>query len=467
MSDSLSRAELNRRKLAHAQVSPRGALEHLSQRELTLLESRGAGGLHPLFRKCALAVLASGIEIDDAKLLFDTFSDFEIRIDREPFGVRLEVWNAPATAFVDGRMIEGVREHLFSVLRDIVYVATEVEAGRLELSTPAAITDAVFSILRNGRIFDARSPTNLVVCWGGHSISREEYVYTKRVGYELGLRGLDVATGCGPGAMKGPMKGAAIGHAKQRLTSGRYVGITEPGIIAAEPPNPIVNKLVILPDIEKRLEAFVRVGHGFVIFPGGVGTTEEILYLLGILLEPDNEDQPMPVIFTGPQSARSYFERIDRFIGTTLGSEALRRYRIIYDDAEAVARALVDGVEDVRTHRSRTDDAFAYNWRLHIPEGFQRPFEPTHEAMAALELRLDQPVHERAVNLRRAFSGLVAGNVKDSGIRAVEEHGPFRLRADRALMNAIEELLSSFAAEQRMKLEGEYRACYVIDERSS
>src|SRR5690606_41495628 len=138
------------------------------------------------------------------------FSDFEVRIDREPFGVRLEVWNAPATAFVDGRMIEGVREHLFSVLRDIVYVATEVEAGRLELSTPAAITDAVFSILRNGRIFDARSPTNLVVCWGGHSISREEYVYTKRVGYELGLRGLDVATGCGPGAMKGPMKGAAI-----------------------------------------------------------------------------------------------------------------------------------------------------------------------------------------------------------------------------------------------------------------
>lgn len=97
---------------------------------------------------------------------------------------------------------------------------------------------------------------------GGHSINTEEYKYTKKVGHELGLRSLDICTGCGPGVMKGPMKGATISHAKQRLTGGRYLGLTEPGIIAAEAPNPIVNELVILPDIEKRLEAFVRVGHG-------------------------------------------------------------------------------------------------------------------------------------------------------------------------------------------------------------
>lgn len=124
--------------------------------------------------------------------------------------------------------------------------------------------------------------TNMVVCWGGHSIARDEYDYTKLVGYQPGLRGLDICTGCGPGAMKGPMKGAAIGHAKQRI-GGRYLGFTEPGIIAAESPNPIVNALVIFPDIEKRLEAFVRVGHGIIVFPGGAGTAEEILYLLGIL----------------------------------------------------------------------------------------------------------------------------------------------------------------------------------------
>ena len=79
---------------------------------------------------------------------------------------------------------------------------------------------------------------------------------------------------------------AAIAHAKQRVADGRYIGITEPGIIASEAPNAIVNPLVIMPDIEKRLEAFVRLGHGIVVFAGGAGTAEEILYLLGILLDP-------------------------------------------------------------------------------------------------------------------------------------------------------------------------------------
>ena len=147
------------------------------------------------------------------------------------------------------------------------------------------------------------------------------------VGYRLGLRGCNICTGCGPGAMKGPMKGAYIGHAKQRIKNGRFIGLTEPGIIAAESPNPIVNELVILPDIEKRLEAFIRLGHGIIIFPGGPGTSEELLYLLGVLMHPDNQEIPMPLILTGPASSREYFRQIDEFIGANTGrrsSEALR-----------------------------------------------------------------------------------------------------------------------------------------------
>ncbi len=192
-------------------------------------------------------------------------------------------------------MIKGIQEHLFAVLRDVVYISNEIiESGRFDLKDGASITNAVFHILRNARILDQRLRPNLIVCWGGHAINRAEYDYTKQVGYELGLRGLDVCTGCGPGAMKGPMKGATIGHQKQRISPGRYIGITEPGIIAAEPPNPIVNQLVIMPDIEKRLEAFVRVGHGIVVFPGGAGTAEEILYLLGILLDPSQRGAALP-----------------------------------------------------------------------------------------------------------------------------------------------------------------------------
>ena len=43
--------------------------------------------------------------------------------------------------------------------------------------------------------------------------------------------------------------------------------------------------------------------------------------------------------------------------------------------------------------------------------------------MSRLELRRDRPVHELAADLRRAFSGIVAGNVKEEGIRAIEANG--------------------------------------------
>src|SRR5690606_20407676 len=123
-------------------------------------------------------------------------------------------------------------------------------------------------------------------------------------------------------------------------------------------PNPIVDNLVIMPDIEKRLEAFVRIGHGFVVFPGGVGTAEEILYLLGILLRDENRDLPFPLGFTGPTSAAPYFEQIDRFIRLTLGDEAAARYEIIIDDPETVAQRLAAGIAEVRQHRIRVRDSF-------------------------------------------------------------------------------------------------------------
>ena len=126
-----------------------------------------------------------------------------------------------------------------------------------------------------------------------------------------------------------------------------YIGITEPGIIAAESPNPIVNHLVIMPDIEKRLEAFVRVGHGILVFPGGVGTAEEILYLLGILLREENAALPFPLILTGPTIAAPYFEQIDKFIRLTLGDAAAARYEIVIGDPVAVAKKMTAGIKTV------------------------------------------------------------------------------------------------------------------------
>ncbi|MFK2903271.1 LOG family protein [Dyella ginsengisoli] len=447
-----------------ARISPAGGLDILSRNEVARLRDASGSGMHALLRRCALAVLTSGSMSDDPRSMFEQYPHFDIQVLQQDRGIKIELTHAPAQAFVDGQIIRGINELLVAVVRDIVYVSTQLEQGGFDLDDTVGLTHAVFEILRNARILKPQIDPNLVVCWGGHSISRDEYEYTKQVGYQLGLRGMDICTGCGPGAMKGPMKGATIAHAKQRRRNNRYIGITEPGIIAAESPNPIVNQLVIMPDIEKRLEAFVRMGHGIIVFPGGVGTAEEILYLLGILLHPDNAGVPFPLIFTGPRQSAAYFEQIDRFLRLTLGEEVAQHYQIIVDDPAAVARAMVKGVDKVRNHRLDNKDAFFFNWALNIPFAFQVPFRPTHEAMRALAIHRERPRHELAADLRRAFSGIVAGNVKEEGVRAIEQHGPFDIDGEPDIMRSLDELLQAFVAQHRMKLPGgtAYEPCYRV-----
>jgi len=440
-------------------------LNTLSRHEVERLHDASRGDLSGLLRRCALAVMNSGNQGDDAEALLERYKDFEIEVQQVNRGLRLQLSNAPGSAFVDGRIIEGIRELLSAVIRDLVYFDSEIEGHpHHDLATSSGITNAVFEMLRNARALIPQVDPSLVVCWGGHSISREEYDYTKVCGYELGLRELNIITGCGPGAMKGPMKGATIAHAKQRVESRRYIGISEPGIIAAESPNPIVSELIVMPDIEKRLEAFVRLGHGIIVFPGGVGTAEEILYLLGILLNPDNNEMPFPMIMTGPPEAAAYFAQIDEFIGLTLGEEAQSRYEIIIGDAEKVARTMVKGLDEVRKYRIAKNDAFYFNWLLKIEESFQIPFRPNHENMANLAIDRSLPLHELAANLRRAFSGIVSGNVKPEGLENIRQHGLFEIRGETAIMKSLDALLRGFVRDNRMKIPGDktYQPCYRV-----
>lgn len=449
----------------HVQLNPLGSMDLLSQLEVDKLKHNTEQATFQLFRNCCLAVLNVGSHTDSSTEIYEQYQDFRVNLLSRERGIKIELFNPPADAFVDGNIIKGIHEHLFAVLRDILFYHSRLQHQKswLDLSNSSHVTHAVFDIMRNARVIDATNEPNLIVCWGGHSISDIEYKYTKEVGYQLGLRGLDICTGCGPGAMKGPMKGATIGHNKQRIRNGRYLGITEPSIIAAEPPNPIVNQLVILPDIEKRLEAFVRTAHGIIIFPGGAGTAEELLYLLGIMLHPDNAQQQLPIILTGPKQSEDYFIHLASFVEQTLGSEALALFDIIIDDPIAVARKLKAANKAVRDYRLEVGDAYHFNWTLKIDAEFQQPFIPTHANVATLDLHLEQPKASLAANLRRAFSAVVAGNVKEEGINAIRDQGPFIISGEPKLMQLMDTLLQAFVEQGRMKLPGStYTPCYRV-----
>src|ERR1700733_6998682 len=93
--------------MVDARVAPKGSLEHLSQQEIATL-------------------LDSGSDIDDARVIFEKYRDFDLRIVRQAWGIKLEIKNAPAAAFVDGVMIRGLKDHLFAVLRDVVFISNEI-----------------------------------------------------------------------------------------------------------------------------------------------------------------------------------------------------------------------------------------------------------------------------------------------------------------------------------------------------
>src|SRR3990172_412049 len=145
-------------------VNPEGSLEVLSQREVNELCDTSNGGLYEVFRRCCLAVLNCGSNIDDTRTVLAAYPDFDVKLVQKERGVKIEILNAPRDAFVDGKMIRGIREHLFAVLRDILYVHNEIErSGRFNLSTSAGLTDAVFSILRNAHILHSGAGSKLVV----------------------------------------------------------------------------------------------------------------------------------------------------------------------------------------------------------------------------------------------------------------------------------------------------------------
>ena len=209
-----------------------------------------------------------------------------------------------------------------------------------------------------------------------------------------------------------------------------------------------------MPDIEKRLEAFVRLGHGVVVFPGGVGTAEEVLYLIGVLLNPANKELPFPFVLTGPAESSEYFAQLDHFIGLTLGEEAQSKYQIIVNDPAKVSQVMAAGLADVKAYRRKHKDAYYFNWQLQLQPEFQHPFDPTHENMAGLQLNRNQPKHLLAADLRRAFSGIVAGNVKPVTLKLVREKGLFEINGEKEIMLALDKLLTSFIAQRRMKLPG-------------
>jgi len=129
----------------NARISPRGGLDVLSRGEIARLRDASSGGLHELLRRCALAVLTVGSDSDDPRAAQMKYPDFDIQVHQQDRGIKIELKHAPALAFVDGEIIRGVAELLYAVVRDIAYVAIEINgSGKFDMATDGVDLVAVY-----------------------------------------------------------------------------------------------------------------------------------------------------------------------------------------------------------------------------------------------------------------------------------------------------------------------------------
>ena len=144
-------------------------------------------------------------------------------------------------------------------------------------------------------------PQPAITVFGGSRIAADS-IYAKKaakLAELLALNKYSVITGGGPGIMEAANKGAyeaakKLGIKKAKVP--RSVGISLTSF-STEIRNKYVNDMILMRHFFARKWLLVRYSIGFVIFPGGFGTLDELFEVL--TLEQTSKMQKLPVILIG------------------------------------------------------------------------------------------------------------------------------------------------------------------------
>ena len=188
----------------------------------------------------------------------------------------------------------------------------------------------------------------------------------------------------------------------------------------------------------------MRLGYRHHRVPGGVGSQRRSC-TAGHPAARGERRLPFPLILTGPTSRAVL--RADRPLpAPDSWARSPPRYEIIVADPAKVARAWPRACPRAE-HRKAHRDSFFFNWsptsRWHSS---QRSCPARGHGLASTCTTGRKP-HELAADLRRVFSGIARANVKEDGMRRIEEFG-VRDPRRRRLMQSLDALLRC-VVEQR------------------
>ncbi len=386
----------------------------------------------------------------DNRELRSKFKGMTVNIVREKEGnVKLVCENVPLDCVNrlpgnNGVLItRGQAEMISAAVRDVL------DPIEFNGKNSREISCQVKALVERTRLFDDDLFETSFV-WGGHSLPNDriggengytEYGFAREVGHMDALyTRAQFVTGCGAGIMKAPFRGASAAYQHERISGQRYIGFTEKNILSAEAPNNYVDRLVIFPDIEKRMEAFIRFSHRGRVHPGGAGTFEEIMTFLGVKMHPKNEGMRYPFDLV-ERPGGEYMRRVQGYLELCFKGELEGLYKIFHCEPKEYAEHLFQLGTKVEKK---------WNDELYYPEEIQKPFEVSFDSVESLDLSRDQSPFDLMSNLRRFYSAIVYLDIKNP--RMAESWGSDlpRVKGDRDILEATDAIMNWFKTVGRL-----------------
>lgn len=374
--------------------------------------------------------------------LRDTFGKMKLSVRREDSGMYLDCAGVPESVlvFLDGQLgiMERQATQVANVIRDLAF---PVE-GEDRVS-------AVKAMVKRAGLLEG-DPRNKTFVWGGHKVDdQQEYDFSKTLSYyDVIANQTELTTGCGPGHMKSPFRGAQAAHQERGFDGKehRFIGLSEPRIIGVEAPNRCVSDLVVFPNIAERMTGFMKTNHRGRIEEGGVGTAQEILIALSTMSHEENMSTYYPLDVVGMPGG-SYIPLVQDYLHTILNKKTVDSILTFHDGPKPK-----DFARHVYETNKEADNTQMWRDDLFIPsEVVAKNPDVSFEYIEGLDFSSNLSQSELIKSYEQLMDALVCVSVKYPEIAKAWGSDKPKLSGPKAKMRATLDFLKALNQQGRIR----------------
>lgn len=158
------------------------------------------------------------------------------------------------------------------------------------------------------------------------------------LGWYMGRNGFDLVYGGSQSGLMGTISGAVL------AAGGEVTGIYPEGLFENEIPRYDATRNIVTKDMDERKRELMEQGDAFLVFPGGLGTLEEISQTLSWMAIDLLPVKPI-AIFNMNHYYDSFVEMLQQFIGENFANQEIMDHLFVSDNFEDLLTAVRDDYE--------------------------------------------------------------------------------------------------------------------------